>query len=116
MIGSSTTADEAASRQDEAQSEDSDLQVGEKIEANAARIVESIEKTGEKWASCTPAERVLAASACPKALYAELFEQVSKANLYGEEDYVEEFACKASSKKSKQISGSQQASTTRRFV
>ena len=76
--GGSTTADGSTTIPDGTQSEYSDQQLGEEIEANAAKIMDSIERTGENWASSSPAERMIAASACPKALYAELQEQLSK--------------------------------------
>ena len=68
------------------------------IEANAEQIMDSIERTGEHWASSSPAERMIAASACPKALYAELQEQLSKHDEFHNEDYAEFYALKTSSK------------------
>ena len=81
----------------------SDQEVGKHITEKAKEIQESLEKTGEKWASCTPKERMLAASASPAALYAELCEQISNHEMYEKETEVREYACKARAKTSKLI-------------
>ena len=62
----------------------SDRAVGRLITEKAKEIRDSLERSGEKWASCTPAERMLAASASPAALYAELCEQVLSKKMYEE--------------------------------
>ena len=57
----------------------SDQQVGECIMTNAAKIQQKIEDTAACWQNKSPKERLTAASACPKALFAELELQVMQA-------------------------------------
>ena len=69
----------------------SDHAVGKFINEKAKEIQEALEQSGERWASCSPAERMLAASASPAALYAELCEQLSDKSNYVEKEKVEEY-------------------------
>ena len=59
----------------------------------------AIENTGNKWSMASPYDRIIAASACPEALYAGLEAQVSEARAAMAEVEVCDFACKAKSKK-----------------
>ena len=60
-----------------------DKEVGEQIMANAARIQQKIEDTATCWLNKSPKDRLIAATACPKALYAELELQIKQAKSRG---------------------------------
>ena len=73
--------------------------------ANAAKIQKPIEDTGKAWATSNPPDQMMAASACPDALYAELAEQIAKKKECIKSGWVEGYACKAKSKKSASDAG-----------
>ena len=99
---STTTGGASVKGSSEADPNDlSDQQVGEEIMANVAKIQQSLEDTGRIWARNSPADRMMAASACPDALYVELAEQIASRNERLDDEPIEGFACKAKSKKAK---------------
>ena len=83
----------------------SDEQVGITIMANAAEIQKSIEDTCKAWSRASAKDRMLVASACPKALFAELEHQTAEATKRAKDEVVKESACKAKPKKPKTEGG-----------
>ena len=71
-----------------------DRTVGEYIKACAAQIKSEIISFGDNWKDQSDKDRLIAASACPKALEAELSIQINNAKAHISTEY----ACKAKSK------------------
>ena len=102
------TEDEMSSIPDSAPTtigkDDDSLTAGEEkkfIEDAAAAIEKQLSESGESWNNFTDEEKLIAASACPEALMAELQRQIDEAP---KDEAPTEFACKASKKKQKEPS------------
>ena len=101
-VGDESTATGNTTTSGNISSQNSQLSTQEEEEiimANAANVQTGIENTAKKWAGTSPKDRLIAASACPKALYAELGDQLAKANEALAEMEELDMACKAKAKK-----------------
>ena len=67
------------SRSDYVDKVNDDSEVGEYIQACAAKINSQVKAFGRNWAGQSDRDKLIAASSCPKALQAELGEQIQKA-------------------------------------
>ena len=81
-VGDESTATGNTTNSGNMFSKDSQLSAQEEEEvimANAAEIKTAIENIGKRWSTAFPGDRIIAASACPEGLNAELESQVLEA-------------------------------------